>query len=188
MENGAFLIAQNEVIHMSDNETDSDPFDRVHRAFRRDDSFETAGDDTWRALTTDFDATVAAEPADETGVEIRFFVAVDLPMLSTVTAEHVAAVVETGWAETFERRVVDVGSVTRRERSFDPTVERDEETITVQFDLTDSNERRGLEDARAVIDFVEGTYVQGIIPGYEYTGVVDELISAARQQGGGSPF
>jgi len=39
-----------------------------------------------------------------------------------------------------------------------------------------------------VIDFVEGTYVQGIIPGYEYTGVVDELISAARQQGGGSPF
>ena len=38
-----------------------------------------------------------------------------------------------------------------------------------------------------MIDFVEGTYVQGVIPGYEYTEPVSDLLSAARQQGGGGP-
>jgi len=53
--------------------------------------------------------------------------------------------------------------------------------------LADINERRGVDDAGALIDFVEGTYVQGVIPGYEYTAPVSDLLSAARQQGGGGP-
>jgi len=158
--------------------------DRVRRAFGDHGSFERDGDG-WVSTTTAFDGRVRAEPADEG--RIRLTVTVRVPMLSAVTADEVADVVEDGWADTFERRTVDVGGVTRKGREFDPVVERDGDEIAVTYALADINERRGVDDAGALIDFVEGTYVQGVIPGYEYTAPVSDLLSAARQQGGGGP-
>ena len=111
-----------------------------------------------------------------------------MPTLSAVTADEVADVVEDGWADTFERRAVDVGGVTRAERAFDPEIEVGSDEIAVTYAFEDINERRGVDDAGALIDFVEGTYVQGVIPGYEYTEPVSGLLSAARQQGGGGPI
>lgn len=158
---------------------------RVRRAFGDHGSFERDGDG-WVSTTTAFDGRVRAEPADEG--RIRFTVTVRVPTLSAVTADEVADVVADGWADTFERRAVDVGGVTRKDRDFDPTVEREGDEITVTYALADINERRGVDDAGALIDFVEGTYVQGVIPGYEYTAPVSDLLSAARQQGGGGPI
>ena len=158
--------------------------DRVRRAFADHGSFERDGDE-WVSATTAFDGRVRAEPADEG--RIRFAVTARVPTLSAVTADEVADVVEDGWADTFERRAVDVGGVTRKEREFDPAIERGSDEISVAYALTDINERRGVDDAGALIDFVEGTYVQGVIPGYEYTEPVSDLLSAARQQGGGGP-
>jgi hypothetical protein len=157
---------------------------RVRRAFGDHGSFERDGDG-WVSTTTAFDGRVRAETADEG--RIRFTVTVRVPTLSAVTADEVAAVVEDGWADTFERRAVDVGGVTRKDREFDPTVEREGDEVAVTYALSDINERRGVDDAGALIDFVEGTYVQGVIPGYEYTAPVSDLLSAARQQGGGGP-
>ncbi|SDF54846.1 hypothetical protein SAMN04488067_105161 [Halorubrum xinjiangense] len=158
--------------------------DRVRRAFADHGSFERDGDG-WVSTTTAFDGRVRAAPAEEG--RIRFAVTVRVPTLSAVTADEVADVVGDGWADTFERRVVDVGGVTRTDREFDPVVEGEVDEITVAYALTDINERRGVDDAGALIDFVEGTYVQGVIPGYEYTEPVSDLLSAARQQGGGGP-
>ncbi|QWC18131.1 DUF5813 family protein [Halorubrum sp. 2020YC2] len=157
---------------------------RVRRAFADHGSFEREGDG-WVSTTTAFDGRVRAEPAEEG--RIRFAVTVRVPTLSAVTADGVADVVEDGWADTFERRAVDVGGVTRKDRAFDPAIEREGDEISVAYALTDINERRGVDDAGALIDFVEGTYVQGVIPGYEYTEPVSNLLSAARQQGGGGP-
>ncbi|MDB2243285.1 DUF5813 family protein [Halorubrum ezzemoulense] len=157
---------------------------RVRRAFGDHGSFERDGDG-WVSTTTAFDGRVRAEPAGEG--RIRFTVTVRVPMLSAATAEEVADVVEDGWVDTFERRAVDVGGVTRKDRDFDPAVERDDDEIAITYALSDINERRGVDDAGALIDFVEGTYVQGVIPGYEYTAPVSDLLSAARQQGGGGP-
>ncbi|VTT85924.1 hypothetical protein DM2_1962 [Halorubrum sp. DM2] len=154
--------------------------DRLRRAFADHGSFEREGD-AWVSSTTAFDGRVRAESAEEG--RIRLSVTVRVPTLAAVTADEVADVVEDGWADTFERRVVDVGGVTRREREFDPVVETDGDEIAVTYALTDGNERRGVDDAGALIDFVEGTYVQGVIPGYEYTGPVSELLSAARRHG-----
>ncbi|TKX73892.1 hypothetical protein EXE46_11975 [Halorubrum sp. GN11_10-6_MGM] len=156
----------------------------VRRAFADHGSFERDGDG-WVSTTTAFDGRVRAEPAD--GGRVRLAVTVRVPTLSAVTADEVADVVEDGWADTFERRAVDVGGVTRADREFDPVVEREGDEIAVAYALTDINERRGVDDAGALIDFVEGTYVQGVIPGYEYTDPVSGLLSAARQQGGGGP-
>jgi hypothetical protein len=158
--------------------------DRVRRAFAAHGSFEREGD-SWVSETTAFDGRVRVEQGEEG--RIAFTVTVRVPTLSAVTADEVADVVEDGWADTFERRAVDVGGVTRKRREFDPAIEREGDEIAVTYELADINERRGVDDAGALIDFVEGTYVQGVIPGYEYTEPVSNLLSAARQQGGGGP-
>ncbi|WP_337681002.1 DUF5813 family protein [Halorubrum lacusprofundi] len=155
--------------------------DRVRRAFADHGSFEPVDEGVWVAETTPFDAEVRAEPAADG--RIHFVVTVRVPTLSATAADEVADVVEEGWIETFELRVVDVGGVTRGDHEFDPTVAVAADEITVDFELTEINERRGVDDAGALINFVEGTYVQGVIPGYEYTEPLDGLLSAARQQG-----
>lgn len=154
---------------------------RVRRAFRDHGSFEAIDDATWTSRTTAFDGEVTAE-TNEDGTT-RFDVTVTVPRLQAATADEVADVVANGWFETFELRVSDIGGVARGDHEFDPTVTRNGEEIVSEFSLSDINERRGVDDAGAVIDFVEGTYVQGIIPGYEYVDPVDSLLSKARQQG-----
>jgi hypothetical protein len=156
---------------------------RVRRAFADHGSFAPAGDGFGRSETTAFDAEVAAEPADDG--RVRLAVTVRVPTLSAATVDDVADVVETGWTDTFERRIADVGGVTRGEHGFDPRIDRDGDGIVVAFDIVDINERRVVDDAGALIDFVEGTYVQGIIPGYEYDDPVSGLLSSARRQGQG---
>lgn len=172
----------------SDAESDTDLPGRVRRAFNGHGSFEparsdSAGDEAgiWVSETTAFDGEVAVESVADG--RLRFAVTVRVPTLSAVTDDDVADVVETGWAETFERRVVDVGGVTRGDHGFDPDVSREADELVVRFELTEINERRGVDDAGALIDFVEGTYVQGVIPGYDYTEPVAGLISSARRHG-----
>ncbi|WP_418281083.1 DUF5813 family protein [Halorubrum sp. DTA98] len=164
----------------------SQPPDRVRRAFADHGSFERETDDQWVSVTTAFDGDVTVEPLEDG--RLRFEITVRVPVLSAVTTDHVADVVEDGWSETFERRVVDVGGVTRGDHEFDPDVERDGDEIVVTLSLVEINERRGVDDAGALIDFVEGTYVQGVIPGYEYTEPVASVLSSARQQGSGGTF
>lgn len=154
---------------------------RVRRAFRDHGSFEAIGDTTWTSITTAFDGEVTAELLEDG--RTQFDVTVSVPTLNAATEGDVAAVVEEGWIDTFQRRVADIGGVARGDHEFDPTIGQNGEEIVSEFSLTDINERRGVDDAGAVIDFVEGTYVQGIIPGYEYTDPVASLLSKARQQG-----
>ena len=164
----------------------SELLDRADSAFSTHDSFERDGDDAWVSTTTAFDGRVGLGTTDEGRLWLD--VTVRVPVLSAVTVDEVADVVEDGWTETFERRVVDVGGVVRGDHEFDPDVNRDGETITVTFEVVDVDGRRAVDDAGALIDFVEGTYVQGVIPGYEYTDPVAGLLSAAHQQGNGGAF
>jgi hypothetical protein len=156
---------------------------RVRRAFTDHTAFEQVDEATFESTTTTFDGIVEA---DEVDGHIRFAVEVRIPLLNSVTEDEVAAVVEDGWYETFELRVEDIGGVFRTERDLEPTVTRQGETITVEASFEDINERRGVDDAGAVIDYVEGTFVQGIIPGYEYTEPVASIIDRARENAGGN--
>jgi len=156
---------------------------RVRRAFTDHTGFERVDEATFESTTTTFDGTVEA---DEVAGHIRFAVEVRVPLLNSVTEDEVAAVVEDGWYETFELRVEDIGGVFRTERDLEPTVTRQGETVTVEASFEDINERRGVDDAGAIIDYVEGTFVQGIIPGYEYTEPVAGIIDRARENAGGT--
>jgi hypothetical protein len=163
--------------------------ERVERAFADHGSFERTGDGRYGAATTPFDAEVAVADAGEG--RIRFDVEIRVPMLGAATAdgEEVAEVVEEGWYETFERRTADVGGLTAGDHDLDPTVGRDEggpdgdRQVVVRVGFEDLNERRGVEDAAAVVNYVEGTFVQGLIPGYDYTEPAASLLDRARGTG-----
>lgn len=162
--------------------------DRVERAFRDDNSFEQEESGKYTLTTTAFEGVVEVEPVDEG--RIRFAITVRVPGLNAVTEGEVAPVVEDDWYRTLRLRVEDVGGIARGDHDWQPELSRDDSgsgEIRIQTELTEIAERRGVADSRAFIDFVEGTYVQGIIPGYEYTEPVSEILSKARQQGGSNP-
>jgi hypothetical protein len=156
--------------------------DRVRRAFRDADAFEPTPEGAYRQTTTAFDAEAEASVA--AGGETRFDVTVRVPMLSTVVEDGVAPVVEDGWYETFALRVEDVGDVTVGDHDLDPTVERAGAEAVARVSFADIDPARGVADAKAFADFVEGTYVQGVIPGYDYTDPVAGLVAAGRRAAG----
>ena len=157
--------------------------DRVRRAFADHRAFEQTDGSTVESTATAFDGWVTATEVDG---RIRFDIEVRVPLLDAVTEEDVAEVVEDGWYETFELRVTDIGGVFRTDRDLEPTVSRQSEAVVTSVSFEDINERRGVDDAAAVIDYVEGTFVQGIIPGYEYTEPVAGIIDRARENAGGT--
>lgn len=160
----------------------SDVQRRVDRAVRDHGSFERRGTDGVESVATPFEATVEVAPGEDG--RIIFRVQVQAPSLGHAVDEHVADVVEDGWFDTFQRRVTDVGAITQGEHDLSPTVHRSGGDVVVELTFTDINERRGVDDANALINFVEGTYAQGIIPGYEYIEPASQLIEDARQTGG----
>lgn len=155
---------------------------RVERAFRDHGSFERIEAGLYESVTTPFEGIVEATAAGDG--EIAFGVTVRVPTLSAVTEDRVADVVEEGWYETFELRVQDPGGAIRGDRDLDPRVTREGDRVVVEVAFADVDERRGVDDAGAFVDFVEGTFVQGIIPGYDYTEPVAGILSEARATGG----
>jgi len=154
---------------------------RVRRAFSDHGSFEPADGADYESTTTAFTGLVEATERDDG--RVAFEVTVRVPMLDAVTRSEVAEIVENGWFETFELRVSDVGGIAKGDPEYEPELRREGGEIVVEASLADLDERRGVDDAGAFIDFVEGTYVQGIIPGYDYTEPVASLLSNARTQG-----
>ena len=154
---------------------------RVRRAFRDADAFEPTPDGAYRQTTTAFEATVDPGVVDGT---TTFDVRVAVPTLPAAVEGEVAPVVADGWFETFTLRVGDVGAVTHGDADLDPTVERRGEEAVVRVSFPDIDPARGVADAKAFVDFVEGTYVQGVIPGYEYEEPVAGLVATARRAAG----
>ena len=154
----------------------------VGRALESHDAFDRA-DGGYALTTTVFETTVTAADA-EGKRDGRFRVTVSLPTLDAAVAdEHVADVVEDGWFETLERRLEDVFTVAHTDTHDEPVVERDAEEVQVHLEYTAWDAAEGVEDAKALIEFVEGTYAQGIIPGYEYQGEAATLLENAQNRG-----
>jgi len=143
--------------------------------------------DGFEYVKTPFDATAtvaAADPDDAGDGAYRVTVTVRVPSLDAVVAgETVAEVVEDGWYETFERRIADAFDVARSDGAAPPVVERTPGTDDVIVELVFETRTAGrvVEDAAALVEYVEGTYVQGVIPGYEYRDPVAGLLDSARR-------
>jgi hypothetical protein len=163
---------------------------QVERAFREHPDFEQVDDDRFRTPEKPIPGVVTvipnadADDAEEAGADDthHYRVVVRTPMLDAVVeGETVAEVVEDGWFETLELRLEDVDTVVNTDSATPPEIELegDEVVITVEFDRKDPE--LAAEDALAVVEYVEGTWVQGIIPGYDYSEPAASLRERARQ-------
>ncbi|KZN25490.1 hypothetical protein A4G99_03110 [Haladaptatus sp. R4] len=146
--------------------------DAVERAFRLHDGFED-DDEEYVVTTTPFDGSVTVDDSIE--------VTVRMPTLSAVvTDEPVADVVESGWFETLELRLEDAHSVVSADDATPPTVERDGDEVVLSVEFSGSD--KAADDAKAIVDFAEGTWMQGIVPGYEYGEPAAGMLNRAHQQ------
>lgn len=138
--------------------------------------------------TTVFETRVDVAAADGKR-DGEFTVTVFLPSLSAAVAPDsdpaVEPVVEDGWYETLERRLEDTFSVANTGTYEEPSLERDPEEVRVVLEYIAWDAREGVEDAKTLIEYVEGTYAQGLIPGYEYRGEAATLLESAQTQGDG---
>lgn len=144
--------------------------------FAGHDAFEPT-DDGFVLTTIPFDSRTEATASD-------YRITVRVPTLDAATGESVAEAVAEGWFETFERRLADAGSVTRGTVDVPaPTVERDADSVTVTFAFEHDDPAGAADAAKALAEYVEGTYVEGIVPGYTYEPPVADLLSRARDHG-----
>lgn len=151
----------------------------THAAFeRRDDGFA--------ATSTPFDATVELGIVDG---GVRYEVRMTLPTLDAVVAgEAVAPVVHEGWFETFDRRLEDLDGALRSDAA-PPSVDLDDRdgTVAVTAAFESARPDHGVADAAATVGYVEGTYLEGVIPGYTYREPVAGLLERARERSDVTP-
>ncbi|WP_276279420.1 DUF5813 family protein [Halorussus caseinilyticus] len=157
--------------------------ERVERAFRDHPDFEQTDDDRFETPAKPFENVVTVSDTEGDAREYRL--EARTPMLDAVVeGETVAEVVEDGWFETLELRLDDAHTVADADAA-PPEIEREgtgedaEVVVTVAFDREDPE--RAAEDALAIAEYVEGTWVQGIIPGYDYREPAAGLRERARQ-------
>lgn len=161
------------------------PPESVRQAFESHDAFEersTAG--TYDCTTTSFEVVATATEHDNEGRDATVQVRIDLPQLDAVTEEEVGSAVAEGWAESLERHLTDAADVAEVDAERGPAVERtaDRLELTVGFPVWTASS--GVEDAKTIIEYAEGTYVQAIVPGYTYQEPVAGLLSRASDRGG----
>jgi len=164
--------------------TDGIP-ERAERALTSHDAFERDGD--WFVVTTTgFGGSVTADETEYWGLE--YTLTVRAPMLSSaVDGDEVGDAVEDGWFDTFERRLEDAPKSTRIDVELDDLLVIEEDgTAVVEFSFQFGNADRAPDVAKAFAEYVEGTYVEGVVPGYDYEGVVADLLSDASSDGQGT--
>jgi len=159
--------------------------DRFVRAFEAHEAFERADDGEFRLTTTRLGARVTATGTEDWA--LRYSVTVRAPMLSTaVVGEAVGPAVEDGWFDTYELRLEDVPGAVRHEVDLEEyTVKNDDGEAVATFEFEWGNADQAPAIAKAIAEYAEGTYVEGVVPGYEYGPPVSDLLSSARQGGEG---
>lgn len=159
----------------------ADDVSQAEQALARHGAFEETADG-YSVTTTPFQALVRLA---NSGDSVYYQMTVRMPMLdAAVASEEVAAVVEEGWFETLKRRLEDVGGAVRvTPEGPTATIDRTTEEVVVESGFHTTDPSLGATDAKALVHYVEGTYVEGIIPGYTYRDPVASLRERARSRG-----
>lgn len=142
--------------------------------------------------STIFDGFVTASEGPDW--KHTYTVTVFVPTLDEATVEEIGEAVEESWQETLENRLEDAPKATRasvelHQFEIEPLGEQLQITYTFEW----GEPQRATEIAKTFVEYVEGTYVEGIIPGYEYEPPVSDLLANASQseqdaRRGGTPL
>ena len=157
--------------------------DEHREAFDRHPAFES-GDTGYRLTSAAFPLAVSfEETSDET---VAYTVEANLPSLDAVIVDDTLsdALLE-GWAIPMEQRLADIDQATTL-RDVSLTCEWDREGFAATFRFERPPAAPAPTDELvAMAGYVEGTYLQGTIPGYTYRDPVGELLDAARDRATG---
>jgi len=157
----------------------------VAAAFDNHDSLTTR-DGSGVVTTTAFDGTVTADTGEAT---TAYTVTVVVPTIESATSGEVGDAVAADWVRTLRRRLEDAPTATRAAVDLDSfEVETRDDTVHVEYGFSYTSPARAARIATAFVEFVEGTYVEGIVPGYEYESPVADLLSQASGEKGGTPL
>lgn len=156
--------------------------ERAVRAFETHDAYERDGE--WFAVTTTaFDARVTAEETE--GWALLYTLEVRAPTLESATADEVGPTVAEGWFDTYDRRLEDAPMAVRHDVELaEQRVFGEAGDAVAVFGFEWGNADQAPDIAKAIAEYVEGTYMEGIVPGYEYVPPVSDMLSDARQSGG----
>jgi hypothetical protein len=156
--------------------------ERAERAFAAHDAFEQGGDG-FELTTTAFEGRVTAAETDDWA--LQYTVTVRAPMLSTAVEGPVGSAVEDGWFDTLALRLEDAPGAVRESVDLDDldVFEEDGDAVAV-FTFTWGNADRAPDIAKALAEYVEGTYMEGVVPGYDYREPVASMLSQASQGDG----
>jgi hypothetical protein len=166
--------------------TDEMP-DGAVEVFKSHDAYERT-DEGFAVTTTTFGGTVTA--ADRDGPKLDYTVTVRAPTIEAATADVVGETVALDWFETLARRLEAAPTATRRAVDLDScVVEREGGEVRVEYAFAWGNPSGAADIAKTFVEYVEGTYVEGIVPGYEYESPVADLLASASQSGeSGTPL
>jgi hypothetical protein len=164
----------------------------VAEEFESHDAYTVTGEAA-SVTTTTFEGTVVVAEADVEWAE-RYVVTVTVPTLSAAASDDVGSAVESGWLDTFERRLEDAPKATRASVDLEAfNVTASDGTVTVTYEFTSGSPATAAGIAKTFVEYVEGTYVEGIVPGYDYQPPVSNLLQQAQSGGsegerGGTPL
>lgn len=152
--------------------------DRVSQAFAAHEAFEER-EGAFAATTARFDTRILVVDRDESAS--RYRLSLTVPTLSSAVEGPVADVVEEGWLDTFRLRLEDAAMAVPTDSGIEvPTANVDNGDIVVETTFRESDPERAPRTAKALINYVEGTYAEGVVPGYEYRPPVSDLLASAR--------
>ena len=159
----------------------------AERAFDAHDAYDRDGDQ-YELTTITFESRVEATETDDWAHE--YTVVVRPPMLSSVVDGEVGPDLEAGWFDTFALRMEDAPGAIRDNLELDRLdVHEELGDAVVVFEVTWGNADRAPAIAKALAEYVEGTYMEGVVPGFDYTDPVDSLLASASQgDGTGTPL
>ncbi|MFC5972359.1 DUF5813 family protein [Halomarina salina] len=166
----------------------SDLPEKARRAFDAHDAFD-AGEEGYELETTAFGGRVTASETD--GWALRYSLTVRVPTLDAAVEEDVGPSLRDGWLETFELRLEDAPGTVRESVDVEAIdVETRGTDAVATFEFTFGNADRAPEVTKAFAEYVEGTYMEGVVPGFTYRPPVANLLSRARQdeEGGSGPM
>ena len=161
--------------------------DDAANAFESHDAYEQTPKG-FTVSTTAIEGVVTA--TESKGTSAAYTVSVRVPTLQAVTVDEVGPAVREGWLETLERRLADAPVATRASVDLDAfEVSTAENTVRVTYEFTFDDPRQAATVAKTFVEYVEGTYVEGVVPGYEYESPVTDLLQTATDDGSaGTPL
>ncbi len=157
----------------------------VERAFERHGAYTRDGEGFVISTTACEGRVTAIE-----GTVPAYTVTVRVPTIQAATADDVGEAVAEGWFDTLRRRLEEAPKATRADvdlAAFE--VDRDDGDVFVTYGFEWADPDRAADIAKTFVEYVEGTYVEGVVPGYEYESPVADLLDRASQgEGGGTPL